>query len=149
MNMSALAINLRKGTRGHSVHPYDEVGRPNLPRDALHEVVMVSSQTVLILTVVCAFQFGLYVVLISNMRSQLAAHLRLAERSIGSLWAAMNFVLVPLILVAGMAIDLGHVRWVIAGGGLFTAMALLLLQSGGGVGRGTLAAILASAGLAS
>src|SRR5262249_16064324 len=108
---------------------------------------MVSSQTVLALTVSCAFLFGLYVVLLSNIRTRLASHNGFTERGGGTLWAAMNFFLVPFTFVAGVAIDVQDVRGVIVAGSLFMATALLLLQ-GGAFKRAMFAMLLASAGFA-
>lgn len=110
---------------------------------------MTSSQTVLALTVCCAFTFGLVVVLLSSMRSHLAKHLHVAERRVDSLWAAMNFVLVPLTFLAGVVIDLGDIRLVIISGSVFLAAALLLLRSDGGFKRALLAYLLTAAGGAS
>lgn len=90
---------------------------------------MVSSPIVLILTVSCAFTFGLIVVLLVCMRVHLADHLQINRQRAGGLWAAMNFFLVPLSAVAGLWIDLGDVRWVIIVGSAATCLALLMLRS--------------------
>lgn len=108
---------------------------------------MVSSQTVFALTIACAFTFGLYIVLLSSMRHQLAVHLGLGERAVANLWAGMNCVLVPFAFLAGLAIDLGDVRWVILASSASLCLALLFLQSGGRQ-RARLAALLAAAGFA-
>src|SRR5207237_6505733 len=89
------------------------------------------------------------VVLLSSMRSHLAAHLHLAESRVDSLWAAMNFVLVPLTLVAGVVIDLSDIRLVVAFGSVFLFFALLLLRSAGSFTRALLAYLLTAAGGAS
>lgn len=107
---------------------------------------MSSSQTVLALTVCCAFSFGLVVVLLSSMRSHLAKHLHLAEKRVDSLWAAMNFVLVPMTLLAGLVIDMGDVRAVIIAGSLFLAFALLLLRANGGFALALLAYLFMASG---
>jgi fucose permease len=107
---------------------------------------MSRSQTVLALTVCCAFTFGLVVVLLSSMRSHLAKHLHVAENRVDSLWAAMNFVLVPLTLVSGMIIDLGDIRAIIIAGSVFLAISLLLLRTDGGFKRALLAYLFTAAG---
>jgi hypothetical protein len=68
------------------------------------------SPILLALTISCAFSFGLLIVLLSSMRSQMATHLKLSESRLDSLWAAMNFFLVPLTLLAGILSDLWDVR---------------------------------------
>ncbi len=110
---------------------------------------MSSPQTVLALTVCCAFSFGLVVVLLTSMRSHLAEHLHLAEKRVDSLWALMNFFLVPLTLLAGLIIDQGDVRAVVIAGSLFLTSALLLLRSNGGFARAVLAYLFTAAGGAS
>jgi fucose permease len=90
---------------------------------------MPSTHVLLALTVCCAFTFGLLIVLLSSMRSHLASHLNLRESRLDSIWAAMNFVLVPLTLVAGILIDVGDVRWVIVVGSFCVFLALLTLRS--------------------
>jgi fucose permease len=107
---------------------------------------MVSSQAVLSLTVICAFSFGLVMVLLSNMRPQLADHLRLSEGQVGNLWAALNFVLVPMTFFAGILIDVAGIRPVILVGSLLSGFAFLILRAGGGYRRAMIAYLLTAAG---
>src|SRR5262245_56418642 len=105
---------------------------------------MSGSQALLALTICCAFSFGLLVVLFTSMRWHLASHLGVSNKRIDSLWAAMNFALVPLTFLAGYTIDLGDVRWVVVAGSLLTFLALVILRSANNF-RGAMTAYLLTA----
>jgi fucose permease len=106
---------------------------------------MSGSQALLALTICCAFSFGLLVVLFTSMRWHLASHLGVSHRRLDSLWAAMNFALVPLTFVAGYTIDQGDVRWVVVAGSVLVFLALLILRSVNTF-RGAMTAYLLTAG---
>src|SRR5581483_9585983 len=105
-----------------------------------------SSQTVLALTVSCAFTFGLLVVLLSSMRGQLARHLKVGPERLDTLCAAVNFVLVPCTFLPGVLSDFTEIRWVVVGGSGLIVIGLLLLQATGGFRWAVFASLLASAG---
>ena len=104
--------------------PAAEVGLSLIP-----EVPMIGSQAVLAVTVSSAFLFGMIIVLLSCLRPQLAGRLGIAEEQVTGLWAMMNLILVPLMLLAGILADIWDVRGMVLVGSLLTSLALVVLLS--------------------
>jgi fucose permease len=102
---------------------------------------MGGSQAVLAVAVSGAFLFGLVVVLLGCLKSQLAGRLGVPPGRVAGLWAAMNLVLVPTTFLGGVLADTWDVRWVFLIGTLLVCLALFALGSAGTMG-GALAAFL-------
>src|SRR5262245_16343668 len=89
---------------------------------------MDGSQAVLAVTVAGAFVFGMVIVLLSCLKSQLASRLNVPEERVAGLWAGMNLILVPMAFLGGLLADLWDVRIVFVLGSILIALALLGLR---------------------
>src|SRR5260370_30681946 len=89
---------------------------------------MGGSQAVLAVAVSGAFLFGLVVVLLGCLKSQLAGRLGVTEGRVAGLWAAMNLVLVPTAFLGGLLADFWDVRGVFLLGSVLVALSLFALR---------------------
>jgi fucose permease len=97
-------------------------------------------------TISSAFVFGMVLALLGSIKLALAKRLNLGEGRIAGLLSALNLALIPMMLLSGLLIDKGHVRWVVIGGSAMTAVAVFLLSVGPSYGRAFGCILLAGAG---
>ena len=108
-------------------------------------------------TISAAFVFGMILALLGSLKLALAKKLNLGEGRVGFLLSAFNGAVIPLMLLAGILIDLLGVRVVLIFGSLMTAVAVgslglratserafgsLLLAALGSAGLGAAAVVL-------
>src|SRR5436305_9544992 len=75
-------------------------------------------------TIGAAFVFGMILALLGSLKLALAKRLNLGEGRVGLLLAALNGAVIPLMLLAGVLIDLLGVKWVLILGSVVTALAV-------------------------
>src|SRR5438094_7217738 len=75
-------------------------------------------------TIGAAFVFGMMLALLGSLKLALAKRLNLGEGRIGLLLSALNAAIIPLMLLAGVLIDLMGVKLILVVGSLTTAVAV-------------------------
>jgi fucose permease len=89
---------------------------------------MFGLQGVTVVAASAAFVFGMVLALLGSLKLALAKRLSLGEGRISFLLSALNLALMPMMIVTGFMIDgMVGIRWVIFGGSLLTAAAMLVL----------------------
>src|SRR5579862_7490097 len=71
------------------------------------EVVMFGQYAVTVVTISAAFVFGMVLALLGSLKLALAKRMNLGEGRIGFLLSALNFALMPMMILTGMLIDNG------------------------------------------
>ncbi len=77
--------------------------------------------------VVCAVAFGVVLALLGSVKPALAKRLGMDEARVGSLLAALNLALIPMLVVSGILIDQLGARPLIIAGSLVTGLAIMAL----------------------
>jgi fucose permease len=110
---------------------------------------MFGLQAATVVTASAALVFGMVLALLGSLKLALAKRLSLGEGRIGFLLSALNLALMPMMIVTGLLID-GVVgpRWVILGGSLLTAAAIVVLGLRPNYGVAVAAILLAGFGSA-
>ena len=72
-------------------------------------------------TIAGAFVFGMVLALLGSIKLTLAKRLAIGEIRMGGLLSALNFALMPMMLVSGVLIDMLGVRLMLILGSLLTA----------------------------
>ncbi|HVS34007.1 MAG TPA: MFS transporter [Gemmataceae bacterium] len=99
-------------------------------------------------TISAAFVFGMMLALLGSLKLALAKRLNLGEGQVGFLLAALNAAVIPLMLAAGLLIDLVGVRIILIDGSLATAAAVATLGMRKTFGRAFGSLLLAGLGCA-
>ncbi len=88
---------------------------------------MAGLSSVAAVTCTAAFVFGLLLALLGAVKLKLAERLQIGEGRVGGLLAALNFALIPMMLVSGLLIDALGVRAVLICGALLASVAVFSL----------------------
>jgi len=75
-------------------------------------------------TISAAFVFGMVLASLGSLKLALAKRLNLGEGRVGLLLSALNGAVIPLMLLAGVLLDLIGVKWVLILGSVVTAVAV-------------------------
>src|SRR5262249_18181485 len=103
-----------------------------------------------VVTVAAAVVFGMVLALLGSLKLAMAKRLGLGEGDVSGLFVALNLALIPVVILAGMATDLGGVAWTLVLGSMATSIGLFSLgwrPTYGGVLGALLMAGLGSAGV--
>ena len=99
-----------------------------------------------VLTVTSALLVGLVLALLGNLKLALARRPEQTRRSIGRYLTLLNLLLIPLILLAGVLVDLVGVRAMLVAGSVSIALAFISLSAPSSFGRTLFATAVAALG---
>jgi FHS family glucose/mannose:H+ symporter-like MFS transporter len=78
-------------------------------------------------TIATSFVFGMELALLGSIKLPLAKRLQIDETRVGGMLSALNFALIPMMLLSGLELDFWSIQWVIVTGSVVTALGILLL----------------------